>query len=99
MKYKIWEELISYIPLIDHKPHTKDESINSSIIACICCRGNVHTNNWPSNDKGIYIQIQNDGIYEVRSRDEIRCHDIHNKFQKDSFRHSKVDTGGGSKTS
>jgi hypothetical protein len=34
------------------------------------------------------------GIYEVRRRDELRCHDIHAKFRKDWFTHSKVHTGG-----
>jgi hypothetical protein len=29
------------------------------------------------------------GTYEVRRWDELRCHDIHTKFYKDWFRHSK----------
>jgi hypothetical protein len=33
------------------------------------------------------------GIYEVRSRDELRCHDINTEFHKDWLRHSKVDKG------
>jgi hypothetical protein len=33
-------------------------------------------------------------IYEVRRWDGLRCHDIHTKFHKDWFSHSKVDMGG-----
>jgi hypothetical protein len=33
------------------------------------------------------------GIYEVRRGDGLRWHDIHTKFHKDWFRHSKVDMG------
>jgi hypothetical protein len=29
-------------------------------------------------------------IYEVRLSDGLRCHDVHTKFHKDWFRHSKV---------
>jgi hypothetical protein len=32
-------------------------------------------------------------IYELHHRDGVRCHDIHTKFHKDFFRHSKVDRG------
>jgi hypothetical protein len=35
------------------------------------------------------------GIYEVRRQDWLRFHDIHTKFHKNWFRHSKVDMGGG----
>jgi hypothetical protein len=35
------------------------------------------------------------GIYEVRRRDGLKCHNIHTKFHTDWFRHSKVDGGGG----
>jgi hypothetical protein len=34
------------------------------------------------------------GIYEVRRLDGLRCHDIHTKFHKDWFSHSKVITWG-----
>jgi hypothetical protein len=33
------------------------------------------------------------GIYKVYPWDGLRCHDIHIKFHKDWFRHSKVDGG------
>jgi hypothetical protein len=32
-------------------------------------------------------------IYEVRRFDRLRCHDIHTKFHKDWFCHSKDDAG------
>jgi hypothetical protein len=34
------------------------------------------------------------GFYEVHHWDGLRCHDIHTKFHKDWFRHSKVYMGG-----
>lgn len=33
-------------------------------------------------------------IYYVRCLDEVRCHSIHIKFNKDWFWHSKVNEGG-----
>jgi hypothetical protein len=30
------------------------------------------------------------GVYEVRRSDGLRCHDVHTRFHKDWFRHSKV---------
>jgi hypothetical protein len=35
------------------------------------------------------------GIYEVCHLDGLRCHDTHTRFNKDWFRHSKVDGEGG----
>jgi hypothetical protein len=35
------------------------------------------------------------GIYEVRRRDGLRCHGIRTRFNKDWFRQSKVNGGGG----
>jgi hypothetical protein len=32
------------------------------------------------------------GIYEVRCKDGLMCHDIHTKFLKHWFIHSKVDS-------
>jgi hypothetical protein len=63
---------------------------------CIRCRGNIYTEPLLSNDKGLHIQThrQMGGIYEVRRLDGLRCHDIHTKFDKDWFRHSKVNMGG-----
>jgi hypothetical protein len=62
---------------------------------CIRCRGNVFTEPLPSNDEEIQTQRLMGGIYEVRLWYGLRCHDIHTKFRKDWFRHSKVDWGGG----
>jgi hypothetical protein len=44
---------------------------------------------------GIHIQIYRlmGGICEVCSWDGLRCHDVHTKFHKDWFRHSKVIRG------
>jgi hypothetical protein len=36
------------------------------------------------------------GIYKVCHSDGLSCHDIHMKFHKDWFRHSKIDKGGDS---
>jgi hypothetical protein len=37
----------------------------------------------------------NGGTYEVRCSDGLRGHDIHTKFHKDWFTHSKLNSGGG----
>jgi hypothetical protein len=34
------------------------------------------------------------GVYKVRRSDGPRCHDIHIKFHRELFSHSKVDSGG-----
>jgi hypothetical protein len=49
---------------------------------------------------GLHIQTHRlvEGILEVRRWDEFRCHNIHNKFHKDWFRHSKVNRRGFSDT-
>jgi hypothetical protein len=74
-----------------------DASNNASIVACVRCRGYLLTQSLSSNDKGIHSQTHSlvGGIYEVRGRDGLNCYDrpIGNKFNKDYFRHSKVDTG------
>jgi hypothetical protein len=61
----------------------------------IRCCGNVFTWQLPSNDTRIHIQTQNlkGELYEVRRWDGFSCHDIHAKFRKDRFRHSKVYRG------
>jgi hypothetical protein len=70
-----------------------DASNNSSIVACIRYHGNVFTEPFPSNDRGIHIQTHRliGGIYEVHQADGLRCHDIHKNFSEVWFMHSEVD--------
>jgi hypothetical protein len=60
------------------------------------CSGKVDTEPLPTSERGIQIQTHRlmRGIYEVRCSDGLRCHNIDTEFQKDWFRHSKVDGGG-----
>jgi hypothetical protein len=71
-----------------------DVSNNSSTVVFVAA-GMCLTNRCLATTEGIHIQTQGlmGGICEVRRRDRIRCHDIHTKFQKDWFRHSKVYKG------
>jgi hypothetical protein len=90
---KFSEELITYFPLIQHEPHRKghiQQFINCRV--CIHCHNNVFTKPLPSNDKGIHIQTLRHGrdLWSMPMR-WLRCDDIHTKFHKDWFRHSKVD--------
>jgi hypothetical protein len=45
----------------------------------------------PSNGKGMHIELHRlmEEIYGVGRSDSLRCHDIHTKFHKDWYRHSK----------
>jgi hypothetical protein len=49
----------------------------------------------PSNDRGLHIWTLRlmGGIYEVSRWDGLRYYDIHTKFHKDWFRHSKANRG------
>jgi hypothetical protein len=90
---KFWEELIAYFPLIRHGPHTKKDFSYNSFVACIfvaavafllirclaTIEGYIH----------IYIDRVMGGIYEIRRW----CHDMHTKFHKDWFSHSKLIEG------
>jgi hypothetical protein len=58
----------------------------------IYCRGNVFTEQLPSNIN-IHTHILLGGIYEVRRSDWLRCHDIQAEFHNDMFRHLKVNKG------
>jgi hypothetical protein len=64
---------------------------------CIRCRSVIFTKPLHSNCKGIHIQTHTlmGRIYEVCCWYGLRCHDMHTKFHKNWFRHSKVDGGGG----
>jgi hypothetical protein len=66
---------------VTHRNH-RVQLFYSSIFACIRCRGNVYTKRLPSNVCG-YTPMR--GIYEVRHRDGLRCHDIHIEFHKERF--------------
>jgi hypothetical protein len=48
MNKKFWEELIAFFPLMDTDHTEKDAPKNSSIVACICCRGNDFAEPLPS---------------------------------------------------
>jgi hypothetical protein len=76
---------------------TVNASNNSSIVACIRCRGNVFTEPLPSTDMVRHVQTHRlmGGIYELRRSDGCRCHDIHIKFERDWFRDSYGEWGGG----
>jgi hypothetical protein len=49
----------------------------------------------PATTGGIHIKTHRlmGGIYKVRPSDGLKCHDIHTKFHKDWFRHSKFNRG------
>jgi hypothetical protein len=86
--------------------HIEDDAPNNySIAACICFRGNVFTELFPSTersdteqlpccrkDKHTDTQLMG-GIYEIRRSDGLCCHDVYTKSHKDRFSHSKVDRG------
>jgi hypothetical protein len=82
-------------PLIQHRPYRKWRAQQFFYCwVCIRCCGNLEP--LPSNVRGgMNIQTHRlmGGIYDVRRWDELRCRDIHTKFHKDLFRHSKVDRG------
>jgi hypothetical protein len=83
-KYKkFWEEF-AYFPLIWHGPHRK-RYVQQLFYCCVCirCRGNAFN--------GRHRLMG--GIYKVRRWDPFRCHNMHTKFRKEWFRHSKVDSG------
>jgi hypothetical protein len=40
--------------------------------------------------KAVILVLLLGGIYELRRRDGLKCHDTHTKFNKDWFRNSKV---------
>jgi hypothetical protein len=70
-----------------------DASSNSFTVACVFLA--FFTEPLPSNDRRIHIEVHGmmGGIYDVRHWHRLRCYDIHPKFHKDWFRHSKVDWG------
>jgi hypothetical protein len=48
---EFWEELIAYFPLYDAGHIENNAFNNSSIVLCICYRGNVSTEPLPSNGR------------------------------------------------
>jgi hypothetical protein len=87
------EELIAYVPLIRHGPHRKRRFQQFSIVACVFVAAVkfllsrcLVTLRWY-----IYRYRLMGGIYEVCYWDGLICHNIHDKFRKDLFWHSKVD--------
>jgi hypothetical protein len=80
--------LVTIWGYIDPQIHASN---NSFIVSCIYCRGSVFTEPLPSNDRrDTHTDINMEGICEVRHWDGLRCHDVHTKFHKYWFRHSKV---------
>jgi hypothetical protein len=92
---KFWEELIAYFPLIRHGPHRK-QRVHPAVLLLLhvfIAAGKSLSSRCLATIGGIQIQAHTlmGGIYEVRRWDEFRCHDIYIKFNKNWFRHSKVD--------
>jgi hypothetical protein len=81
-----------------HIPWYGTDNIENDTSCCmyIRCRGNVFTEPLRSNAMGIRMQTHRlmRGIYEVRRWDGLRCHDIHTRFHKYWFRHSKGNNEG-----
>jgi hypothetical protein len=92
---KFWEELITYILRFDMDRVDNDTSNNSSIVACVLVAAVTFLPNPCLAMIRVYTQTHRlmGGIYEVRRLDGLRCHDIHAKFHKNWFSHSKVGKG------
>jgi hypothetical protein len=76
-----------------HDNTENDASNHSPIAVRIRCRENAFTEPLPSNHKGgIHIQTRRliGGIYKIQCWDGLRNHDMHTKFHKNCFKHSKV---------
>jgi hypothetical protein len=93
---KFWKELIAYYPWYYTDCIENDASNNSPIVACVFVAAVMFLlSRCLATIGGIHIQTHKlmRGIYEVSRWDGPRCHDIHTKFHKDWFRHSKVFSG------
>jgi hypothetical protein len=103
---KFWDNFKSLLSLIRHGPLRKWCVPQFYCCVCIRCRRQFFTEKLPTNDKGFslsrclasireytYRHRLMRGIYEVWRWDGIRCHDVHTRFLKDWFRHSKVTAG------
>jgi hypothetical protein len=92
------EELITCFPLIRHWPYGRKWPVRRYFYCCVCirCSRIVFTKPLPNNGSGANIQKHRlmRRIYDVRRWDGLRCHNIHTKFNKDWFRHLKVDRKG-----
>jgi hypothetical protein len=81
--------------LMRHGPHRKrrvQQFFNCCV--CICCRGNVFIDPFPSIERGIhYRHGLMEETYKVRHWDGLRWHNIHIKFHKDWLGDSKADRG------
>jgi hypothetical protein len=82
------------LSLIRHGPHWK-RCVQQFFYCCVrvLYRGNIFTEPLPSNDRGIHIQTDRRDFFKLGRWDWLRCRDIHTKFHKDWFRHSKVNRG------
>jgi hypothetical protein len=91
-----YKDRLTDSPLMWYGPHRK-WCTQQFFYCCICCHGNLFLEPLPSNGKGKGDTNKPhrlmEEIYEAFCRDQFRCHDIHTKFHKDWFRHSKLDRG------
>jgi hypothetical protein len=90
---KSWEQLIPYFPLVRHRPYRK-RRVQQFFYCCECflCRGKVFTDPLHSN---IDIRTQAYGRHLWSALlTWAQVHDIHTKFHKVWFRHSKADGRG-----
>jgi hypothetical protein len=93
---KFWEEL-AYLSLIRQGPH-RHRQVQQFFYCYVCirCRGNVLLlTRCLATTVGLHLQTYKlmGSIYEVRCLNGLRRHDIHTKFHKVRFRHSKVEMG------
>jgi hypothetical protein len=88
---KFQEELIAYFPLIRHRSNRKLR-VQQFFCFCLFVAAVTFLPTLPSNDRGIHIQTYRlmGGIYEACRWDELRCHDIHNKFHKNWLKPSNL---------
>jgi hypothetical protein len=67
---KIWEEVITYFPLVRHGPHRSRRVKKSYVVVCVffVVVTNIFTGPLPSNNMGIRIQTHRlmGQIYELR---------------------------------
>jgi hypothetical protein len=99
---KFWEKLITYFPSIWYG-HVENDATNNSSLQWECFYqvvtwqkwGYTLPSLWPGTTEEMHVQTHSliGGFYEVRHSDGLRWHDIHTKFHKYWFRHSK-DNGG-----
>lgn len=88
---KFLEELISSLPLIRHGPHSKGCVEQFFYAACVSFGAvTLILSRCLAMIEGYTHKLrQMGGILEVRRWDWLTCHDVHTKFHKDWFMHSR----------